>query len=79
MVVLGTGEERYTQFFLSLQEQYPAYVGAKISYDEWLAHKIEGGADLFLDALSLRTLRIEPDLLAQIRYCARSESNRGAG
>ena len=46
MVVLGTGEELYTRFFLSLQKQYPAYVGTKIGYDEWLAHKIEGGADL---------------------------------
>jgi starch synthase len=61
MVVLGTGEERYTQFFLSLQERYPAYVGAKISYDEWLAHKIEGGADLFL-----MPSRFEPCGLNQI-------------
>ena len=61
MVVLGTGEERYTRFFLSLQEQYPAYVGARISYDEWLAHKIEGGADLFL-----MPSRFEPCGLNQI-------------
>ena len=61
MVVLGTGEERYTRFFLSLQEQYPAYVGAKISYDEWLAHKIEGGSDLFL-----MPSRFEPCGLNQI-------------
>ena len=61
MVVLGTGEERYTQFFLSLQEKYPSYVGAKISYDEWLAHKIEGGADLFL-----MPSRFEPCGLNQI-------------
>jgi starch synthase len=61
MVVLGTGEERYTRFFLSLQEKYPAYVGAKIAYDEWLAHKIEGGADLFL-----MPSRFEPCGLNQI-------------
>ena len=61
MVVLGTGEERYTRFFLSLQEEYPEYVGAKISYDEWLAHKIEGGADLFL-----MPSRFEPCGLNQI-------------
>ena len=61
MVVLGTGEERYTRFFLSLQHQYPAFVGAKISYDEWLAHKIEGGADLFL-----MPSRFEPCGLNQI-------------
>jgi starch synthase len=61
MVVLGTGEERYTRFFLSLQQQYPEYVGTKISYDEWLAHKIEGGADLFL-----MPSRFEPCGLNQI-------------
>ena len=61
MVVLGTGEERYTQFFLSLQERHPDYVGARISYDEWLAHKIEGGADLFL-----MPSRFEPCGLNQI-------------
>jgi len=61
MVVLGTGEERYTRFFLSLQKQYPAYVGARISYDDRLAHKIEGGADLFL-----MPSRFEPCGLNQI-------------
>ncbi len=61
MVILGTGEERYTRFFLSLQKQYPAYVSARITYDEWLAHKIEGGADLFL-----MPSRFEPCGLNQI-------------
>ncbi len=48
MVILGTGDDRYAQFFESLRERYPAYVAAKIAYDDWLAHKIEAGADLFL-------------------------------
>jgi len=61
MVVLGTGDERYTRFFLALQERYPAYVAAKIGYDEWLAHKIEGGADLLL-----MPSRFEPCGLNQI-------------
>jgi starch synthase len=61
MVVLGTGDERYTRFFQALQERYPAYVAAKIGYDEWLAHKIEGGADLFL-----MPSRFEPCGLNQI-------------
>jgi starch synthase len=61
MVVLGTGEEKYSQFFLALQEKYPDYVGAKIRYDNWLAHKIEGGADLFL-----MPSRFEPCGLNQI-------------
>ena len=61
MVVLGTGEEKYSQFFLALQQKYPTYVSAKIRYNEWLAHKIEGGADLFL-----MPSRFEPCGLNQI-------------
>jgi starch synthase len=60
-VVLGTGDEKYSRFFLSLQQKYPDFVGAKIQYDEWLAHKIEGGADLFL-----MPSRFEPCGLNQI-------------
>jgi starch synthase len=48
LVVIGTGEEKYANYFLKLQERYPSYVGVKIMYDEALAHKIEGGADMFL-------------------------------
>jgi starch synthase len=61
LVVLGTGEEKYCRFFLELQEKYPLYVGAKITYDEGLAHKIEGGADIFL-----MPSRFEPCGLNQI-------------
>jgi starch synthase len=61
MVVLGTGEEKYSQFFLSLRKKYPSFVGAKIAYDDWLAHKIEAGADMFL-----MPSRFEPCGLNQI-------------
>ncbi|HEU0050091.1 MAG TPA: glycosyltransferase, partial [Nitrososphaera sp.] len=61
LVVLGTGEEKYCQFFLELQRKYPLYVGARIIYDERLAHKIEGGADIFL-----MPSRFEPCGLNQI-------------
>lgn len=61
MVMLGTGEEKYSRFFLALQEKYPSYVGVKITYDERLAHKIEGGADIFL-----MPSRFEPCGLNQI-------------
>jgi starch synthase len=61
IVVLGTGEEKYSRFFLSLREKYPSFVGAKIAYDDWLAHKIEGGADMFL-----MPSRFEPCGLNQI-------------
>jgi starch synthase len=61
LVVLGTGEEKYCRFFLELQRKYPHHVGAKIAYDERLAHKIEGGADIFL-----MPSRFEPCGLNQI-------------
>lgn len=48
LVAIGTGEEKYANYFLKLKERYPSYVGVKIMYDEALAHKIEAGADLFL-------------------------------
>ncbi len=48
LVVLGSGEARYEQFFRDLAGQFPGRVGVKIAYDEAMAHKIEAGADIFL-------------------------------
>jgi len=61
LVALGTGEKKYTNYFLGLQERYPSYVGVKIMYDEALAHKIQAGADIFL-----MPSRYEPCGLSQI-------------
>ncbi|RMG59935.1 MAG: glycogen synthase GlgA [Deltaproteobacteria bacterium] len=47
-VVLGTGERKYEEFFLEMERKYPEKFRARITYDEVLAHKIEGGADMFL-------------------------------
>jgi starch synthase len=47
-VLLGTGERRYEDLWLALAARYPDRVGARIHFDEGLAHLIEGGADLFL-------------------------------
>jgi starch synthase len=47
-VVLGTGERRYEDMWLGLAARYPDRVGARVGFDEGLAHLIEGGADLFL-------------------------------
>jgi starch synthase len=47
-VVLGTGERRYEDMWLGLASRHPERVGAKVGFDEGLAHLIEGGADLFL-------------------------------
>jgi len=47
-VVLGTGERRYEDMWRGLAARHPDRVGARIGFDEGLAHRIEGGADLFL-------------------------------
>jgi starch synthase len=47
-VVLGTGERRYEDLWRGLAARHPERIGARIGFDEGLAHRIEGGADLFL-------------------------------
>ncbi len=47
-VLLGTGERRYEELWLSLAERHPGRIAVRIGFDEALAHRIEGGADLFL-------------------------------
>ncbi len=47
-VILGTGERKYEEFFDEIAKKYPEKCGVKIAYDDALAHKIEGGADMFL-------------------------------
>ncbi|MBI1955984.1 MAG: glycogen synthase GlgA [Acidobacteria bacterium] len=48
LVALGTGEPEYETLFRTLAERYPGKVGLRIAYDNTLAHKIEGGADMFV-------------------------------
>jgi starch synthase len=47
-VVLGTGEARYQDLWTRLAARHPSRIGARIGFDESLAHLIEAGADLFL-------------------------------
>jgi starch synthase len=47
-VLLGTGERRYEALWLGLAASHPTRIGARIGFDEVMAHRIEGGADLFL-------------------------------
>ena len=47
-VVLGTGEPRYQDFWRGLAARHPDRIGARIGFDERLAHLIEAGADIFL-------------------------------
>lgn len=45
-VLLGTGEARYERFLEELSEL--PHVGARVAFDERLAHLVEGGSDFFL-------------------------------
>jgi starch synthase len=47
-VLLGTGERRYEDLWLTLAARHPERIAVKIGFDEAMAHRIEGGADLFL-------------------------------
>jgi starch synthase len=47
-VLLGMGDKYYQDRFEAAALRYPEQFGVKISFDEPLAHKIEGGADIFL-------------------------------
>jgi 1,4-alpha-glucan branching enzyme len=60
-VLLGTGDNRYQDRFKAVASRYREQFGVKISFDEALAHKIEGGADIFL-----MPSRYEPSGLSQL-------------
>ena len=47
-VLLGFGDEKYNNIFRDLAARHKGHVGAKIDFDNALAHKIEAGADMFL-------------------------------
>jgi starch synthase len=48
LVVLGTGEPRFEEFFRALARAFPRRVTYQPTFSENLAHRIEAGADAFL-------------------------------
>jgi starch synthase len=48
LVVLGSGEAGYEEFFAGAAARFPEKVAVRLGFDEALAHRIEAGADLFL-------------------------------
>jgi starch synthase len=48
LVVLGSGDRRYADFFEELVRRFPGRAAFRSGYDESLAHLIEAGSDLFL-------------------------------
>lgn len=61
LVMLGTGEPELEAKFKMLQARYPYRIGLRIGFDEGLAHRIEGGADMFV-----MPSRYEPCGLSQL-------------
>jgi starch synthase len=47
-VLLGSGDDRYAEFFRAAALRYPDRIAVRIGFDEQLAHRIEAGADMFL-------------------------------
>jgi len=48
LVLLGSGERRYEEFFSAAASRFPNRVAVRLGFDEALAHQIEAGADIFL-------------------------------
>ena len=61
LVMLGTGDPAYEDMFKSFQARYPDRMGVHIGFDEGLAHRIEGGADMLV-----MPSRYEPCGLSQL-------------
>jgi len=61
LVILGTGEPELEAKFQALQTRYPHRMGLRLGFDEGLAHRIEGGADVFV-----MPSRYEPCGLSQL-------------
>jgi starch synthase len=47
-VLLGTGEQRYHDFFIDLSNRYPGQVGVFLTFNASLASRIYAGTDIFL-------------------------------
>ena len=61
LVILGTGEPELEAKLKMLQARYPQSMGLRIGFDEGLAHRIEGGADMIV-----MPSRYEPCGLSQL-------------
>jgi starch synthase len=61
VVIMGTGEHKYEQFFRDAAHRYPDKVAALITFDEGLSRKIYASSDFFL-----MPSRFEPCGIAQL-------------
>lgn len=61
LILLGTGDQRYEQFFGDLEKKFPKKVKAYLTFDANLAQRIYAGCDMFL-----MPSRFEPCGLGQL-------------
>ena len=61
LVVVGSGEGRFMNFFQELAKKYPQKVGIHLSYDEALGHMVYAGVDA-----TIIPSRFEPSGLTQM-------------
>jgi starch synthase len=48
LVILGTGQQKYLEFFYRTAARFPGKVAVELSFDNGLAHQVEAGCDMFL-------------------------------
>jgi starch synthase len=48
LVVLGSGEKKYEEFFTKQMKKHPKQVGVYLGFHDNFAHKIEAGSDMFI-------------------------------
>ena len=48
IVILGSGEKKYEDFFTKQMKKHPKQVGVYLGFHDNFAHKIEAGADIFI-------------------------------
>jgi len=48
LVILGTGQQKYHDYFSQLKKRYPGKVSLTLDFNEKLAHLIEAASDVFL-------------------------------
>ncbi|WP_297630643.1 glycogen synthase GlgA [uncultured Clostridium sp.] len=48
VVILGTGDKQYEDYFRELEYRYPDKVRTRIAFDNGLSHRIYAGSDIFL-------------------------------
>ena len=48
IIILGSGDKQYEEFFWNLEKKYPSKFKIKLGYDPVLANKIYAGSDMFL-------------------------------